>query len=141
MISKRTKYAIKALLYLASNDSNQKPVLISDIAKSENISQKFLEAILLEMKNIGFLASKKGKGGGYFLAKKTNEITLAEIYRNIEGPIAMLPCVSLNFYEVCDDCPDENLCALHNTFIQIRDSTLAIMEKTTLEQMLQRSFK
>jgi Rrf2 family protein len=141
MISKRTKYAIKALLYLANNDSNQKPVLISDIAKSENISQKFLEAILLEMKNIGFLGSKKGKGGGYFLAKKTNEITLAEIYRNVEGPIAMLPCVSLNFYEVCDDCPDENSCALHNTFIQIRDSTLAIMEKTTLEQMLQRSLK
>ncbi len=97
MLSKKTKYGLKALTYIARKKCVH-PVLISEIAKSENISQKFLESILLTLRKNGFLGSKKGKGGGYYLIKEPKEISMASVIRVLEGPIAMLPCVSLNFY-------------------------------------------
>ncbi|HKK12875.1 MAG TPA: Rrf2 family transcriptional regulator, partial [Flavobacteriaceae bacterium] len=98
MISNKTKYGLKALAYLARQDNNQ-PVQIGVISKSENISQKFLESILLTLRKNGFLGSKKGKGGGYYLLKEPKDIKMSAVMRILEGPIALVPCVSLNFYE------------------------------------------
>lgn len=131
MLSKKTKYGLKALTYIAKKQCED-PVSISEIAKSENISQKYLESILLSLKRTGILSSKKGKTGGYYLLKSPSEIKMSSIIRVLEGPIAMLPCVSLNFYEKCDDCPDENTCSVHKLMIQVRDNTLKILENTTL---------
>ncbi|MCW5520029.1 Rrf2 family transcriptional regulator [Aureitalea sp. L0-47] len=135
MLSRKTKYGLKALTYLARQESNT-PVQISVIAKSENISHKFLETILLILRKAGYLGSKKGKGGGYYLMKDPSEIPIAAIYRILEGPIAMVPCVSLNFYEKCDDCPDEDACSVHNLMIQVRDNTLQIFENTSLADLI-----
>ena len=101
MLSKKTKYGIKALTFLARQE-DQTPVAIADIAKSENISIKFLESILLLLRHSGFLGAKKGKGGGYYLIKDPKDINMAHVYRILEGPIALLPCASHNFYEKCD---------------------------------------
>jgi Rrf2 family protein len=134
MLSKKTKYGIKALTYLAKLE-NKNPVSIGIISKSENISLKFLESILLTLRKNGFLGSKKGKGGGYYLLKDPKDIQMTSVMRVLEGPIAMVPCVSLNFYEKCVDCPDENTCAVHNLMIQVRDSTLQIFRNTTLADL------
>ncbi len=131
MLSKKTKYGLKALSYLSKQEQNV-PVLISDISTSENISKKFLESILLTLKKSGILSSKKGKGGGYYLLKEPSEIKISTIIRLLEGPIAMLPCVSLNYYEKCDDCVDEELCSLSILMAEVRDSTLKILENKTL---------
>jgi len=140
MISKKTKYGLKALGYLAKQDSSE-PTQISTIAKSENISQKFLESILLTLRKAGFLGSKKGKGGGYYLLKNPEEIKIASVYRILEGPIAMVPCVSLNFYEKCSDCKNEDECNINRLMIQIRDSTLAILENNTLADFVSQENK
>jgi len=134
MLSKKTKYGIKALVYLAKQDKRI-PVQISVISNSENISQKFLESILLTLRKNGILGSKKGKGGGYYLLKEPKDIPMTVVMRLLEGPIAMVPCVSLNFYEKCDDCPDENLCAVHNIMLKVRDNTLEIFRNTTLADL------
>ena len=135
MISKKTKYGLKAMTYLARQE-DRKPVQISVISKEENISQKFLESILLTLRKNGFLGSKKGKGGGYYLLKDPKDIKMAPIMRILEGPIAMVPCVSLNFYETCSDCPDENACAVHNLMIEVRDSTLNIFNNKSLADLI-----
>ena len=135
MLSRKTKYGIKALTFLGRHD-NTDPVQISVIAATENISQKFLESILLTLRKAGILGSKKGKGGGYYLLKSPEEIKIAQVYRVLEGPIAMVPCVSLNFYERCDDCPDEDACSVHSLMVKVRDSTLAIFENTTLKDII-----
>lgn len=134
MLSKKTKYGIKALTYLARREENC-PVQISEIAKSENISHKFLESILLTLRKAAVLGAKKGKGGGYYLLKEAQDIKMTEVIRVLEGPIAMVPCVSLNFYEKCDDCPDENACSVHKLMIQVRDNTLSVLRNTTLADL------
>lgn len=131
MLSKKTKYGLKALVYIAKKADNG-PVLISDISEKETIPKKFLEAILLDLKKFGILGSKKGKGGGYYLLKDPKEITMATLIRVLDGPIAMLPCVSLNFYERCDDCPNEELCSLHHFMAQVRDNTLNLLQQKSL---------
>ncbi len=135
MISKKTKYGIKALTYLARQE-NKTPVQIATISKSENISQKFLESILLTLRKNGFLGSKKGKGGGYYLLIDPKGIKMSSVMRILEGPIAMVPCVSLNFYEKCDDCPDEKTCAVHNLMIEVRDSSLHIFNNKSLADLI-----
>ncbi len=134
MLSKKTKYGIKALTFLARQE-NRAPVQIATISKSENISLKFLESILLQLRKSGLLASKKGKGGGYYLLKNPDEIPMTTIMRILEGPISMVPCVSLNFYEKCGDCPDETTCAVHKLMAQLRDSSLEIFRNTTLADL------
>ena len=134
MLSKKTKYGIKALSYIA-RQQNLKPVQTSEIAQNENISLKFLESILVILRKSGFLGSKKGKGGGYYLIKDPSEIRMTQVIRVLEGPIAMLPCVSLNYYEKCEDCPDEASCSVHYLMIQVRDSTLKILGENTLADL------
>ncbi len=134
MLSKKTKYGLKALTYIARSESDA-PVQISEIAVNEKIPQKFLESILLTLKKSGFLGSKKGKHGGYYLIKETSEIKMTDVLRVLEGPIAMVPCVSLNFYEKCDDCPDEHQCSVHKLMIQVRDNTLKVLKGNTLEDL------
>ncbi|RSK39901.1 RrF2 family transcriptional regulator [Mangrovimonas spongiae] len=135
MLSKKTKYGLKALTYLAKQEGNQ-PVQISAISKDENISRKFLESILLTLRKNGFLGSKKGKLGGYYLLKDPKDIKMSSVMRILEGPIAMVPCVSLNFYEKCDDCPDETACTVHNLMTEVRDSTLHIFNNTSLADLI-----
>ncbi|HEX3024609.1 MAG TPA: Rrf2 family transcriptional regulator [Chitinophagaceae bacterium] len=130
MLSKKTQYALKALIYLAEKGS-EGPVLISEISKKKKIPLKFLENILLELKNAGILGSKKGKGGGYFFVLPPVKIKLAKVIRLIEGPIALLPCVSLNFYEKCKNC-EEKKCGINRVMIQVRDSMLTILENKTV---------
>ncbi len=130
MISKKTQYAFQALMYLAQKQSDE-PVLIAEISKKKKIPLKFLENILLEMKKADILDSKKGKGGGYYFKKSPKNIQLAEVMRLLDGPIALLPCVSLNFYERCKNC-DEKSCGLHDVMVSVRDATLRILEKRTV---------
>ncbi len=130
MLSKKTQYAFKALIYLAEKGS-EGPVLIAEISKKKKIPLKFLENILLELKNAGILGSKKGKGGGYFFALPPAKIQLAKVMRLIEGPIALLPCVSLNFYEKCKNC-EEKKCGINRVMKQVRDATLSILENKTV---------
>ncbi|MCU0419969.1 MAG: Rrf2 family transcriptional regulator [Cyclobacteriaceae bacterium] len=137
MLSKKCKYAIHALVYLADR-YQQGPVHIQEIADEQNIPKKFLEAILLELRNAKILHSKKGKGGGYYLYKKPSEVNMIEIIRLMDGAIAMLPCVSLNYYEPCEECREEKTCGIRDSFIAVRDQTLKILEGSTLEKMLKR---
>lgn len=134
MLSKKSQYAFKALTYL-SEKYNGGPVLISEIARKKKIPLKFLESILLELKKADILDSKKGKGGGYFLKKSPDKIKVATIIRLVNGPIAMLPCVSLYFYERCKNC-NEKHCGLHDMMIEVRDATLNIVENRTLKDLL-----
>lgn len=135
MLSKKTKYALHALTYLGSFREH-KTVLIQEIAEEYGISHKFLENILLELKKAGYLGSKKGKGGGYYLIKNPKDIPLSRVIRLLDGPIALLPCVSLNYYEPCAECKDEVSCGIHKVMIQVRDETLNILENKTLEDIL-----
>lgn len=137
MISKKAKYAIKALKAL-TEAYGAGPVLITDIAKRENIPHKFLEGILLELRNHGMLQSQKGKGGGYLLRVDPERINLAQVIRIIDGPIAPTPCVSLNFYVRCDDCADEETCAIRPIMLRVRDANLAVYEKTTIQMLADR---
>ncbi len=134
MLSMKSQYAFKALTYL-SEKFNEGPVLISEIAKKKKIPLKFLENILLELKKAGILDSKKGKGGGYFLKKSPDKVKVAAVIRLINGPIAMLPCVSLYFYERCKNC-DQKHCGLHDMMIEVRDATLHIVENRTLKDLV-----
>lgn len=136
MISKKAKYGLKALLMLAQA-RDQSPVLIADIAKSQLIPKKFLELILLELKRHGLLRSKKGKGGGYFLAKSPESITLGQVIRCLDGPIALVPCVSQTAYMKCDDCEDETTCGIRIVMKEVRDATGLILDGTTLADVLQ----
>ena len=136
MLTRKTKYGIKALTYIARRQDNS-PVQIENISKHENISHKYLESILLQLKKAGFLGSKKGKGGGYYLLKPANQIPMTDVIRVLEGPIALLPCVSLNFYEKCDDCPDEKKCGANKLMIQVRDSTLKVLKNNSLANLVE----
>lgn len=135
MLSKKTRYAFRALSYLAEN-YGKGPILISSISAKKNIPLKFLENILNELKKADLLESKKGKGGGYLLKVSPKKINLATVIRVINGPIALLPCVSLNFYEKCDDCVDEEICGLRKVMTITRDATLKILEKKTLHDII-----
>lgn len=138
MLSKKAQYALKALGYLAEKytagaigTASERPVLISEISVERQIPIKFLESILLQLKNADILDSRKGKGGGYFLKQHPSSITVARVLRIIDGPIAMLPCVSLYFYKKCEDCTEKS-CRINKMFSEVRDATLHILEKRTL---------
>jgi Rrf2 family protein len=133
MLSKKTQYALQALSYMVEKHSDD-PILIAEIANQKNIPIKFLENILLELRKAGFLESKKGKHGGYFFAQAPEKIKLSSIFRIIEGPIALLPCVSLNFYEKCADC-NEKKCGINKVMAAVRDNTLAILDNQTVADL------
>ena len=140
MISKKTKYALKGLLYLARN-YDQGPVLISDLARDERIPKKFLELILLSLKNNGILQSKKGKGGGYYLGKPAREISVGNVIRILDGPLAPVPCVSVTAYAKCQECQDERNCGIRLVMKEVRDAISNILDKTSLADMLEREEK
>lgn len=134
MLSSKAKYGLKAMVYLTRN-AQEGSVLIAEIAESENIPKKFLDAILLELKNRGFLSSKKGKGGGYTLAKSPERILVGDIVRVLDGPLAPVPCVSRTAYRRCEDCRDETTCAIRAVMGEVRDAIAAILDNTTLAEM------
>jgi Rrf2 family protein len=140
MISKKSKYAINALVHLGRK-YEEGPILISTIAKEESIPRKFLEAILLELKNDGVLGSKKGKGGGYYLRKDPESINLAQVLRLFDGAIALLPCVTFKFYERCEECKDEETCAIREAFLKVRNETVKIFKSQTLKGLLEKEKK
>lgn len=137
MLSKKTKYAIKALVVLGKNYGKQ-PMQILRISQEEQIPKKFLEQILLYLRNSGLLYSKKGAGGGYSLSKHPKEIFLVQVMRITDGPIAMVPCVSLNFYNRCAECKDEVTCGIRDVFVDVRDATLKILTETSIQDIIDR---
>ncbi|MDB5247716.1 MAG: Rrf2 family transcriptional regulator [Segetibacter sp.] len=137
MLSKKTKYAINALVYLAKGKPGE-AIQISRIAESENISRKFLEAILLVLRNAGLLASKKGMAGGYYLQKNPEDINIAEVVRLFEGAIALLPCVAHKYYQRCEECKDEATCGIRDVFAEIRNKTVDMLKGATLKNIVER---
>ena len=138
MLSKKSKYAIKALVALAKHERNNIPMRIHEISDQEHIPKKFLEAILLELRKHGILGSKLGINGGYYLLRPAKEITLTEIIRLTDGPIAMIPCASLNFYEKCDDCEDEVVCGLRKVMTELRTVSLGLLSHTTIADIIKK---
>lgn len=137
MLSNKTKYALKALLYLAQQEETHVSRTI-DIAEAAAIPKKFLEQILLDLKRGHFVGSKQGKFGGYYLLKSGNDISLADIHRLFDGAIALLPCASLNFYEPCSDCTTESECNLRQGLLLIRDETLKAMQGITIASLVKK---
>ena len=137
MLSNKATYALKALLFLA-NERDKGPILISELAEREAMPKKFLEQILLGLKHHGILQSKKGKGGGYFLGKNPNAVTLGQVIRLIDGPLAPVPCVSQTAYRRCDECVDETTCGIRMVMQQVRDATARILDGTSLADVLSR---
>lgn len=135
MLSKKAKYALQALLQLAK-EYEQGPVLIAELARREGIPKKFLELILLDLKNHGVLQSKKGKGGGYFLGKAPQAIYVGQIIRVLDGPLAPIPCVSQTAYMKCQECPDEETCGIRLVMQEVRDATAKILDSTSLADMI-----
>jgi Rrf2 family protein len=134
MLSKRSKYAIKALLALADHERGE-PVRIADLAHEEQIPPKFLELILLGLKNQGILQSRKGKGGGYLLARDPADIYLGQIVRMFDGPLAPVPCASQTAYVACADCPDEAVCGVHLAMKAVRDATAKVLDGTSIASL------
>jgi Rrf2 family protein len=137
LLTKRTKYAIKALIALARSKDN-KPMLIAEIAIQEGLPKRFLESILLDLKRAKILSSKMGSGGGYFLMQNASAIKVSEIIRILDGPIALLPCVSLNFYQRCEECKDELTCSVREMMQKVRDASLNIMGNTSIADLMEK---
>ncbi|MDE0917812.1 MAG: Rrf2 family transcriptional regulator [Flavobacteriales bacterium] len=134
MLSKKSQYAFRALTTLARHQGKG-PLPISKIVKEHPMSVKFLETILLELRKNDILGSRKGKGGGYFLLRPPEKISLAQIIRILDGPIAPLKCVSLNFYERCEDC-NEVSCGLNKLMAEVRDAKLKVLVNRTLRELI-----
>ncbi|MDZ7847710.1 MAG: Rrf2 family transcriptional regulator [Owenweeksia sp.] len=139
MLSKRSKYAINALVYLArqARVNEDRKVQISEISEAQSIPKKFLETILLDLKNNGILGSKLGRGGGYYLRKDPEEVNLAEIHRIFDGAIGLLPCVTYQYYEKCEECKDEETCGIREAILEVRNKTVEIMKENSLLHILE----
>lgn len=135
ILSKKTRYAIVALTSLARK-YGMGPVQIREIAEEEKIPQSFLENILLDLKKTGILGSNLGKSGGYYLLKKPEDVTLADVVRQFEGTTSLMYCVSENSYRPCEFCKDESSCQIRSVFKEIRDSTNSILARTTLRELI-----
>lgn len=131
MISQRCRYALKAMLNLA-RESSGLPKQVSALAIEESIPRKFLEGIMSEMRQHGLVESARGKSGGYRLSRPAELITFGDIMRHIDGPLALLACVSQNFYRRCDDCKDEKTCELRRVMSRVRREASDILDRTTL---------
>ena len=131
MLSKKSKYGLRAMLALAA-DTDRGPVQASELAETQRLPRKFLEAILLDLKRHGLVDSKKGRGGGYVLSRKPGDITVGQIIRVLEGPLALTPCVSQTAYRRCEECIDEETCGIRLAMKEVRDATAHILDNTTL---------
>lgn len=138
MLSMKAKYGLQALSHL-SREYGQGPVLIADMASSEKIPHKFLEMILLDLKRKGILQSKKGKGGGYLLSRPPALISVGEVIRALDGPLALLPCVSQTAYRRCDECIDEMTCGIRLVMKEVRDRTAEVLDGTSLADLIAKS--
>lgn len=138
MLPMKSRYALKALVYLALRQHDG-PVLISTIAEAEGIPRKFLEAILLELRNQGVLASRRGKHGGYTLLLPAERILLGDVIRSLTGPLAPLPCLSRTAYQRCAECRDENTCAVRLLLADVHTATMKILEHTSLADLATRT--
>lgn len=135
MLTNKAKYALRAMIDLASRSgAERRPLLIGDIATRQDIPRRFLENILLELRNEGLVTSYRGKSGGYALARDAEAITFADVIRVIDGPLALAPCASRTAYQRCDDCKDEAVCVLRHTLVKARDAVADVLEQTTLAE-------
>ncbi|WP_164158007.1 RrF2 family transcriptional regulator [Sandarakinorhabdus rubra] len=134
MLTQRSRYALRALIFIARS-GGVAPVPISAIAADQKLPRKFLEAILLDLKNGGLVNSYRGKMGGYRLARPAGQISFGEIIRLIEGPIALVPCVSLSAYQRCVDCFEESTCVIRKVMLTVREQTANILDHTTLADL------
>lgn len=140
-LSVRGEYALRAMQVLARDfNEDDSVVRIQEISDKQNIPKRFLEQILNDLKSAGLVMSKRGVAGGYRLKRAPQHITLAEIIRHIEGPLAPVSCVSEKYYEKCS-CPDESRCAIRSVMKEVRDSIVQVMEATTLDHLAERSRK
>ena len=137
MLSKKTQYALYALLHLARK-YNKGPVLIKTISEEHKIPKKFLETILVDLKNLGIVNSKKGKGGGYYLISSPREINLAYITRNFNGALGLLPCACIISYESCTHCENESVCGIKKVFRNLRDATAQYLEGISLADIIKK---
>ena len=136
-LTKRGEYALRALIHLGIAQELGRPMVqIAEIATKENIPIKFLESILVLLKEAGYLESKRGKEGGYFLARPQQEIMIGDVVRKLDGPLAPIPCVSQNFYERCT-CPDETHCGLRMLMLDVRNAIASILDKYSLAQTVE----
>lgn len=134
MLTKKAKYGLKAMVYLAGFEPGR-TALVTDIATANQIPKKFLDAILGELRNAGFVHSKKGKGGGYTLARAPEEIGVGAVIRVLDGPLAPIQCASRTVYRRCDDCADEERCTVRLVMVQARDAIANVLDNCTLAQM------
>ena len=132
MLTRKGKYGLKAMIALAKAHG-EGPVLIGELAEREAIPKKFLENILLALKNRGLVHSRKGPGGGYQLARAPEDISVGDIVRTLDGPLALVSCVSQTAYSPCEECVTEKDCAVRRIFQQVRDQTAKILDGTTLK--------
>jgi Rrf2 family protein len=131
MLSQKARYALHALIVLAEH-GDADPIMIAEIAERARVPRKFLEQILLDLKRRGIVRSMRGRAGGYMLGRLPKNITFAEVIRTIDGPLALSPCVSTTAYHKCEDCDDEETCAIRKVLLAARDATAAILEEKTL---------
>ncbi|MCK3775943.1 Rrf2 family transcriptional regulator [Ensifer sesbaniae] len=133
MLTKKGKYGLKALVDLARLEPGE-TAFITEIAQRNNIPKKFLDTILLELRNAGMLRSKKGPGGGYSLSRPASEIRIGHVIRTLDGPLAPIRCASRTAYEVCEDCNDPETCQVRVSMTTVRDAVAAILDSMTLEE-------
>jgi Rrf2 family protein len=131
MLAQKTRYALRALLYLAEAEAGRS-IQVAEIAATQQVPRKYLELILLDLKKAGFVSSRRGPGGGYVLAKPPAEISFAQVIRLMDGPIALVPCASHNFYERCGDCHDEASCAIRRVMARVREDAVRTLAGTSL---------
>lgn len=132
MLTQRSRYALRAMLYLAHYPAGSRPVPMKRIAGEANVPRKFLELILADLRMAGLIHSHRGKAGGYCLSRPIHLISLGEVIRVIEGPLALVPCVSRTAYKPCNDCRDEASCAIRIAMARVRDETARILDGTSL---------
>ena len=131
MLSQKTRYALRSLLFLAEKGPSS-PVQLAAIASSQRIPPKYLELIMLDLKKAGLVGSLRGPRGGYALTRTPREISFGQIVRAMEGPIALVSCASVNFYAPCGDCHDEATCAIRRAFSELRDRSTEILDGISL---------
>ena len=132
MLTQRSRYALRAMLFLAEAPPGGPPIPMTRIAQAASVPRKFLELILADLREAGLLHSHRGKMGGYRLTRPTHLISLGEIIRVIEGPLALIPCVSRTAYRPCGDCVSEATCAIRQAMMRVRDETARILDGTSL---------
>lgn len=134
MLTNKGKYGLKAMVHLAGLEPGR-PALVAEVASANTIPKKFLDAILGELRTAGLVHSKKGRGGGYVLAKNPAKITVGEIVRALDGPLAPIACASKGYYRRCDDCPAEGACAVRLMMLEVRNSIASVLDNRSLAAM------